>query len=195
MKAGTKILLGCVLALIGLQANALTLQLKLSPVDCGTTYGCWTSNDTNPIIKNPDVGDFSTITGSISLLDEYYKMNVGGSEEGSFQGHYTTIFSNTPSDPADATISWDGGSAIKCPECYLKIKGGAAHDPIWYLFDIGSWDGRMDIMLSGFWPNNGAISHVAIWGLEGQVPEPGPLGLLAAGVLLIGLRQLKKNSR
>ena len=60
--------------------------------------------------------------------------------------------------------------------------------PVWYLFDISGWDGVSDINLTGFWPGQGAISHVAIY----SVPEPGTLALLAIGLAGAGLSRRKK---
>jgi hypothetical protein len=136
-----------------------------------------------------------TDDGSLTLL---YKQDVGGGESGSFAGSYTTEFFNTPDDPADATISFDGGSAIVCGVCYLVIKDGNG-PPTYYMIDLTAlgWDGEEDIILTGFWPDQGAISHIAIWGTPGDtsVPEPGTLGLLGLGLagMAAGLRRRRKH--
>lgn len=107
-------------------------------------------------------------------------------ESGPYAGSYQTTFSNTPTDPSDALINYISGLAIVCPECFLVVKDGN-QTPAQYLFDIGSWDGTEDLNLVGFWPDQGAISNVAIWGgaPARQVSAPGTIALL--GLALAGL--------
>lgn len=161
--------------LIGSQAHALLL----SP------GGEFTSETFYPMYNNPDEADVSAIVGaSVDLL---YKDNVGGVEEGlaKFMASYDTTFSNTATDPADALISYVGGS-VMTDASWLIVKDGS-ESPSWYLFDISSWDGIEDIQLSNFWPAQGAISHISIFGTDTtSVSEPGTLALLAFGLLGIG---------
>jgi hypothetical protein len=135
------------------------------------------------------VADAATCGGTT----EIYKQNVDdASDTGSFAASYSTAFFNTPSDPADATITYVGGPSIFCSateKCLLGIKDGNAN-PTYYIFDISDWDGTSSIVMTGFWPSKGAISHVSIFsGGDGivdddDVPEPATLvglGLAAAG--------------
>lgn len=91
-------------------------------------------------------------------------------------------------------ISYLTGDFITCPECYLVVKDGNQPQ---YLFDIGTWNGLSEIKLEAFYPNKGAISHVAIFGAynDVSVPEPTTAFLLATGVfgLFASRRRMRKN--
>ena len=73
------------------------------------------------------------------------------------------------------------------------VKDGK-HSPAQYIYDLSDlsylsisgpyeeeWDGIMDLFLDGFWPDGGAISHVAIYGV---VPVPAAFWLF--GTALVG---------
>jgi hypothetical protein len=167
-----------------------------APIVLGPSDTTCTSNDnSNP--KGGDVlakvqGCFGSTANALSL---YYKANVGGGEEGSFASSYDTVFANTPSDPSDAFISYVGGLAISCPECYLVVKDGN-HSPAVYFFNLSSWNGTDALDLQDFWPDKGAISNVAIWGevQQQQVPEPVSLLLLGTGLGAAVLRLRRKSN-
>ena len=190
----TKILFTLTLALLGLQAHALTLTPGFIDgaacvYDPDPNATCWSGTDP----KNPKAGDIMTLTGATDLV-ELYKAEVPQAEgdpvteEGAFAPYYTTEFFNTPLDPMDATITHDllDDPSIGCPDCFLLVKDGD-QDPNWYVFDIGFWNGTDAIFLEDFWPNQGAISHISIFGKSWNVPEPAPLALISLGLLGIGL--------
>jgi hypothetical protein len=169
------------------------------------TAGSWIPVQAAPLLLTPADADATTHINSnlgtwnqicaafgLSCTPEQsllYKANVPDNvgdpvtETGSFKDSYDTTFDNTPLDPQDATISFTGGSFILCPSCYLIVKDGN-HNPAQYLFNISAWNGQDKIELRGFWPNQGAISNVAIWGGGARaVPEPSSLLLLGVGTL------------
>jgi hypothetical protein len=195
-----KILLGFALAMVGVQAQATPISLTPSTGACGTAP-CLFASGTDPV--NPDADYISGLIG-VGDVTELYKSDNPG-ESGAFKDSYKTTFANTETDPADATVEYngDGGgtSAIDCSdECYFLVKDGN-QDPIWYLFDISGWDGEMDIVATDFWPGSGAISHVSIFGSisvgtepPGGVPGPAPLVLMGIGLLGVSLRRLVKAS-
>ncbi|WP_207389297.1 PEP-CTERM sorting domain-containing protein [Marinobacter halodurans] len=143
----------------------------------------------SPSNCEPDCVESVFSTSDLTLL---YKAEVGKSDSGTFASSYNATWNS--SDPEAGTISFLGGSNpyIMCGECYLAVKDGN-HSPYYYFFDISGWDGMESLALSGFWPSRGAISHAAIWGVEGEheVPEPATLALLGIG--LIGFAALRSR--
>ena len=206
MKHTLKILIGLALAVIGSQAQAVPIDITVTGSLTTTIDGVLCSTVTNPACwegsspTNPKAGDISSLVGVADLVS-LYKADVGVPvvEEGPFTSSYKTTFSNTSTDPEDALIEYISGDSISCPECFLLVKDGAAHTPIWYVFDIGSWDGLGDIIITDFWPtlpdgtSGGAISHVEIFGNSSNVPEPGMIGLLAIGLIgvVVARRRMK----
>jgi len=164
------------------QVNA-TLMLTAADAD-------WTAYDPPPV-NNLSAAVISAIVGSTVDTLLYEK---DGSESGSLAGSYSGSFTDST-----ITLQYDSGTAATCPLCVLVIKDGA-NRPNFYLFDLGSWDGMEEVQISGLWAGvGGSVSNFRLWGGEGgesetQVPEPGSLTLLGAGLLALGFIRLKRAS-
>jgi len=161
----------------------------------------------------PDSLEGNFVAGSTEPdlgLPLLYKMNVGGPEEGPYTSSYDTSFFNEPTDPMDATISYISGPVIgfEFDPLYLIVKDGKFGNYYFNLRNLDSnvtidgsgvtspysWNGTDTLQLTGFWPNQGAISHVSIVGTGTPVPEPATMLLLGFG--LIGLAVAgRKNFR
>ena len=157
-------------------------------VNGDTVNGQGTQNPNDDVWNNGCVpsGDF----------DELYKENVGdGFDTGPYSDDYVTTF--TGGDPNGFDIVFgEGSNSIDCSVegCYLLVKDGN-NSPIWYLFDISTWNGTETITGTGFWTGNGGISHVSIFGGEGttDMPEPGTLALLGLGLFGMGVMRRRRR--
>jgi hypothetical protein len=163
------------------------------------TYDCANDN-TAASSEEPDVeacaAGLYDPNPDLTLL---YKNDAGGGDSGSFASSYQTTISTNGTDATaqDALIEYLSGLSITCPICFLAIKDGGVASPNYLIFDISNWNGIEDILLQGFYPGNGSISHVSIWGdLSGGgggapstlIPEPASLLLLGTGLSVMAAK-------
>lgn len=163
---------------LGLAQSALALDI--TPSD---SFASGNEGPANPAV----IAAAEAACGCV--LNSQYKQDVGGGESGPLAASYSTTFANSPNDPEEFTITYEGGPIVS-PIQWLIVKDGNS-TPVWYLFnltDLG-WDGMDTVSGTDFWPSNGAVSHVELFSSdEGQqVPEPASLILLGSGMLALGL--------
>lgn len=170
-------------AALGLAGSTTSaLALNVSPA-----FTPQVTINTTPALNADDVESLTGYAGQLALV---YKQDAGGPESGNAAPYYSTSFNG---DLSGGTITWGGGSAIVCPTCFLVVKDGN-HNPAQYIFTLNGWNGQDTINLSGFWPTNGSISHVAIFnnlatgggGSVAAVPEADTWAMLLAGLGLVG---------
>jgi hypothetical protein len=151
-------------------------------------------------VENSTTKMFKEISDlGITLGSEVYKQDQGSAtDSGALAGYYTTTFLDTPTDPSGATIAQTvaGAAAPSTVAKYLLVKDGN-QIPAWYLFNLEAlnWNGVETLSLSGFWPGNGAISHVSLYGSQPArtVPDGGATAaLLGMGVLGLAAVRRKK---
>jgi hypothetical protein len=197
MKRKLLTVLATCLVLAGTYAQALTITPSSGPIVFG--------NETSTSAIQTIISSYLGSATSLYKADVGNKTNPATIESGSLAGNYNTDFSNQPLDPMDATITNSGNEYIG-PESYLLVKDGNA-TPAWYLFWLAAgtgslgWDGKQTLELKDFWPGQGAISHVELFGTSsngsggggGPIPEPGTMLLLGTG--LLGLAGVGRRSR
>ena len=170
-------------AIVAVAFGALALPTQALTISPGSELVSQDAPNSPPEIFNWIAQNTSYVLGV-----ETYKVAVDGNdEEGDFKDNYSTSFNG---DHSAGTISWDGPSFISNAE-YLLVKDGN-HSPAWYLFSLAGWDGQEDIALSGFWPGNGSISHVAIFGSGTSVPDGGATAALL-GLGMAGLAVMRRK--
>lgn len=161
-----------------------------------TTISIWSGPQTSQ-------ADIDTAIAAIfndPTVVEVYKQDVGGPESGTFAGSYSTTFSNTATDPQDALLAYTGGAILNTTKKYALVKDGN-QNPAWYLFDISPWDGTESLDFQGFWPGQGAISHVSLYGgggpgqSEHPVPEPFSIALWGIGLGCVGMVSMRRRRK
>lgn len=168
-------------AAVALSSAANALSITPSSGTLNTTR--WEGNDTSQAVIDTVI---APMLGTATLQ---YKNDVPGSESGPLTASYNTTFLNTPPDPSGATIVYVSGPMVS-PTAFLLVKDGN-QTPAWYLYNLTAlgWNGSAQLDLSNFWPNQGAISHVSLYG-GGSVPDGGAtVALLGLG--LLGLAMLR----
>jgi len=170
----------------------------------------WESN-VNGNLNASAVGSIVGVT-----LVSRYKSDVSGSsgngsDSGTFAASYNTLFSNAANDPQDFDITWNSPNPfINDSRVFLLVKDGN-QSPNQYIFDISrqstlfplggintpGWDGKATIQARGFWPAQGSISHIEIFGsgiarpADGPtpIPEPTSLAIFATGLVCLVSRR------
>lgn len=169
------------LAAIAFAPNANALTINFNPMSPA------------PVLfgdDNSNAAIIAAIEAAFPGLDETYKQNVGGTEEGSSAGWYTTTF--TDAGPHSGTVEHDVGDPfINSAQKYFLLKDGN-DSPNWFLFDISSWNGTETIEFNGFFPNH-SISHISIFaGGTPTVPDGGTtvalLGLVLGALAFVRSR-------
>jgi hypothetical protein len=180
------VLLSCLL--VFLITPAALWALTITP----DTLPKWTGTANNvPDIKNELLTKYG-----INLGEDIYKQEIDPSAE---SGYFADSYKNTFNENGGTLSYEEGKPSIEVKKgTYLLVKDGK-NNPSWYLFDLSnlwngseyiSWDGKEDIVLNNFWPNQGGISYVAI---SRQVPEP--MTLLFLGTGLLGLAIIRRKKR
>jgi hypothetical protein len=194
----------CIIALFAIDARAAFVLSPLDPEDSNSDHPLLllTGDQTAvPAIEAAIENELGLATGTLETLLLYKADEPEDPEEhGPLALSYMTQFVDPPNDPSGATISYEGGDFAIAQ--YALVKDGAAN-PAWYFFDVTGWNGTDDLVFEGFWPGQGAISHISLYGTtqeetngdpppNGEIPEPASVvvwSLLAAAVGLAAMRR------
>ncbi len=124
---------------------------------------------------------FSTSYADLSLLWKGETDSAPTGQDGSFADSYLWLVDSPANSGTVAYV--EGEESASCPTCLLIVKDGASEEAQ-YLFDLDSWNGTEEIVLSEFWiGREDAISNVALWGGGStSVAEPSTLMLLSLGL-------------
>ncbi|HEU5125783.1 MAG TPA: hypothetical protein VFW05_17160 [Verrucomicrobiae bacterium] len=166
----------------------------VAAVAMGFSASALTISPTATFLTGTDTSDLSDLQISsllgIGNLTTLYRQDLRGDDTGAFAGSYATLFSNTPSEPQDADVTFGSEPSITgFADLWLYVKDGNS-DPAFYLINLNAqgWNGIDPLQLRTFWPNDGSITQVRILGNSSAVPDGGvTFALLAAGLSGLGV--------
>jgi len=145
------------------------------------------------------------ITDRVVVLNIVYSAKPADGSESFLTWLCDTEFS-PEGDVSEATITPSGPSNLYGgDELWLLVKDGADGHYLFDLFNliIGGvpyrWDGTDTLRLSGFYPDQGSISHIAMYSNIPRIdiPETGSLILMGIGIVCLatyrfGMKKFKK---
>lgn len=187
--------LAVVVLVVACQVASASLTITAIPYDAGLVL----PDGTPPLVAWSDTigpGQAAIDTYIDSLYPGLTGTEIGKvdlapyAESGVLTGLYKYSVPVGGDAGSDADIEYMGDGTTFAKATHLLVKDGNA-DPIWYLYDLSSWDGMETIELRDFWPDGGGISHITLYGTV--VPEAGSLlvwGTLALTGLCLCRRKL-----
>jgi hypothetical protein len=184
--------------------NGMTRFTILISLVFGLAYNAHAISITpaNAFASGPETAVPQVLTAAATAcgctLTQQYKQDAVAGETGSLANSYSATI--TPAGDADSfQITYTGGSSVG-PTAWLIVKDGA-NNPGWYLFnltDLG-WNGTDTINGSSFWPQQGSVAYVELFGNTSPpptpLPAPSPLLLLGSGILGVGIFRRKRQRK
>lgn len=168
------------ISLMTVVAHAITITAP-SPITANNgTPPYVASGDQNNV---PDILD--VLNPTYGPLTELYKNDNPG-DSGSFASNYDTSYSN---GDGDFSITYTGGSSIAPGQIYLLVKDGN-REVAWYFYSL-NWNGTETISGTGFWPQQGSISHVSLY--RGRSVPDGGATVALLGIGLLGLGAMRRK--
>ncbi len=182
---------------MGTAAIALTTTLFVGQADAGIyCTGVSTTKDymevSGSYVSSCIDSGVGNINGNV-ITDDFFLANPGSGYVGIGDG--TFVQSTKTQTKTTGTFSIDANLWNSWNDILIGFKFGTGNNPDeWFVYDL------KDLVSSGSWTfwnvfrHGGGLSHIQLYGSGSptQVPEPGTLALLGAGLLGLGLLRRRR---